>query len=146
MKTLTREIMMERIETITSGETVTLENPTYDAINNDILSLFIEFGKSLIGEDENEVRRNPGLMDSRLVTFDIEKQNRNQFRSELRQKLEELRGKSQSPLDGTITVDQAKSYYATINGKCAWCGEDAKDLPMSHFEEHERLEKEGGKI
>lgn len=43
---------------------------------------------------------------------------------------------------GRLPID-AVTYtgtYGIINGKCAWCGEDATDLPMKHFEQHETEE------
>lgn len=33
------------------------------------------------------------------------------------------------------------STYSTVNGKCGWCGADAANLSMNHFEAHEAKDK-----
>lgn len=41
----------------------------------------------------------------------------------------------------TLDKNTTITYSATIgivNGKCAWCGVEADNLPFSHFKEHEK--------
>ena len=32
------------------------------------------------------------------------------------------------------------STYGILNGRCAWCGKNAKRLTMKHFEKHEKID------
>lgn len=37
-------------------------------------------------------------------------------------------------------VEAVVATYGIINDKCAWCDKDATNLPMSHFEAHEKID------
>lgn len=92
MKTLTREIMLERIETKLTENGLQKKFDFTELLESDFLSLFIEFAEELIGEDEKETLHTPIVANRGYTNIDHPALIRNHFRSALRAKLEELRG------------------------------------------------------